>query len=84
MRDNSTITKVRDKRSCREQAVLLSTKRSARNMPHQSVRLDRKIAIYEGSFDKFAGLLENARVATASQPGDVKIIERSRERLQKE
>lgn len=37
-------------------------------------RLERDIIVYKSTFSKFASLLENARVAKANQPSDVKIV----------
>jgi len=47
------------------------------NLELERVRLDRKIAVYKSTFDKFAGLLENARVAKANRTSDVKIVARA-------
>ena len=43
----------------------------------EQTRLLRNFAVYKSTFDKFSGLLENARVAKASQPSDVKIVARA-------
>ena len=40
----------------------------------QQVRLMREKGIYQATFDKFAKLLEDARIAKAAQPEDIKIV----------
>jgi uncharacterized protein involved in exopolysaccharide biosynthesis len=43
-------------------------------MELEQKRLDRNITVYASTFDKFSKLLEDARVAKANQPNDVKIV----------
>jgi chromosome segregation ATPase len=47
------------------------------NLELERNRLSQNIIVYTSTFDKFAGLLENARVAKANQPSDVKIVARA-------
>lgn len=47
------------------------------NLELERARLDRDITVYKSTFDKFAGLLENARVAKANQSSDIKIVARA-------
>jgi chromosome segregation ATPase len=44
------------------------------NLELKRARLDRDIVVCKSTFDKFAGLLENARVAKANQSSDIKIV----------
>lgn len=43
----------------------------------QQSRLTRELEIYRTTFDKFAELLEDARIANAAQPEDIKIVARA-------
>jgi capsular polysaccharide biosynthesis protein len=40
-------------------------------------RLTREIATARSTYDKFAGLLENAKIARAGQPSDLKVVARA-------